>query len=408
MDGWFIARDDVLGVALDEAYVLYDPVEGRAHVLNGTAATIWGMVLEPTTIAALVSQLHVDGDTSAETVRRDVARMVSSLADQGLLATTADERGLVRESTGEAPITDVEHVGALRTTTFEVLDRRVAFACESTELVADIEWFADPLSSPKSADVVIPLPATTDFTRTIPARFNRFAAESTQSTVVHAAGVVNEDVAIAFPGGPGSGKSTLVAQAARRGFGYLSDEALGLRAIPKAPAMAPAVLGADSGARTTESTPRTVGEAGVEVVAYPKRLALELGSWSLFPDLADASTSTRAGFDPTRVRWVDPRLLSPDALAWRRSTPGPRLAAVVASSYEPDGDVTVDRLSPVDAMTMLIGNTFNLAVMKSTGLETLREVASSVPVYRLRHGGVERGWSAIEALLLDVGRGPRS
>ena len=106
------------------------------------------------------------------------------------------------------------------------------------------------------------------------------------------------------------------------------------------------------------------------MAGYPKRITLEVGSWPLFPELEPvADRAVRDGLDPTRVRWIDPRDLHPAALAWRGRALG--LGLIVVPQYRSGADVTVARVSKVDAIVELLSDCFNLAVMGDVGLQTL-------------------------------------
>ena len=68
-----------------------------------------------------------------------------------------------------------------------------------------------------------------------------------------------------------------------------------------------------------------------------------------------------------------------------------------------DAALECERLSPVDVLTELLANSFNLDAMGTAGLQTLRGVATSVPFYRLTHGGVDIAAPAIRELLAHEG-----
>lgn len=373
VDKPLVARDDVLGTALGDAHVLYDPRTGRAHVLNRSAATIWGMLSPETTISAVAARLATEIDASVDEMRDDVARTVAWLTEQDLVLISPGSGDVQPVRSPSMAVADDATVApGYSTTTFEVLDQKVAFMCDRPALVADVEWYAAPLAIGGSPDRTISLAASDGMERTLPARMNRLAAESTTLTVLHAGAIVAGDAAIAFPGAPGSGKSTLVAGLVRRGYGYLTDEALGI-------------------------------SADARVTGYPKRIALELGSWSLFPGITERKESTRSRIDPTRVRWVDPRWLHRDALAWRATGEPLRLACVVMASYEDGATPDLERLDPLDAMTALLADTFNLKLMGSTGLETLRDLATSMPFFRLRHGDMKQALPIVDELFREAG-----
>jgi hypothetical protein len=365
-------RADVLEVELSGSRVVYDLRSRRAHVLNPTAATIWGALKEQASPAEVIERLTRSG-IAATSLEADVEHTIEQFREQGLLdgsssiaASAADH-----DRTVPAPFTRVDDgaTPSQQSMPFSLLGPSVAIATDDPTLIEDIDWYTQPLRVEGAGEEVWWAEGGVGVTRTIPARLNRLATLTSSVTVVHAAGVVRDGIAVVLPGDPGAGKSTLAASLLRRGFGYLSDEAVGLRADDQA------------------------------VLGYPKRLALDLGSWSLFDGLREpAAVWAREAFDPTRVRWVDPRDLNESALDWR-AIDAPRLGVGIFASYEKGAPLTVERLEPVDALVALLRTSFNLHLMADAGLVTLRDVASSVPFYRVRHGGIEQIAPAIDELI---------
>ena len=242
-----------------------------------------------------------------------------------------------------------------RAATLALLDRTVAIRSSSAEVRDALDWFAAPTRAREPAGDSYELTMQATELRTLPSRLNRLAAASNAFVVLHAAAVVFGDTVVALPAGPGAGKSTLATRLVVDGAGYLTDEVLGI-------------------------APESLAVAG-----YPKRIALELGSWPLFPELEPlAGRAVRDGLDPTRVRWVDAHDLHPAAFAWRGRAL--RLELIVVPQYRPGAAVTVARVSEVDALVELLSDCFNLAVMGNVGLQALRDVANAVPCYRLVHG----------------------
>jgi hypothetical protein len=253
-----------------------------------------------------------------------------------------------------------------------ILDRRIAVISSDPGVIDAVDWFGDPLHVDETAEEVLDLVPGPDVERTVPATLNRVAASAESCVVLHAAGGVVGSSAVLLPGEPGSGKSTLVAALVERGWGYASDEAVG------------------------------VGPS-LEIVGYPKRLSLEIGSWPLFTGLAGLESAAHAGFDPSRVRWVDARQLHPDALAWMRAPTAPSLVLGVAPRYRAGAPLDLVRLEPLDAMTELLANDVNLPTVGAPGLETLRRIATEVPFYRMEHGGLDQAVPALHQLLVEHG-----
>jgi len=366
-----VGRSGVLTVEIDGAHVLYDPERRRAHVLNQSAATIWAMLDSSPSMDELTQRLVGQGLSPTEAAR-DVQELLDRFRSQGLVRASAGPDIVNRSQ--PTPLSELSPPDAFRSATLSVLDQRVVVASTDAGVVDAVDWFGAPLRVDEPGERLVVLEPAPGFERSLPARLNRIAAESTSSLVVHAAGVVVGSSLVLLPGPPGSGKSTLAAALVDRGCGYASDEAIGLR-------------------------------PNLEAVGYPKRIALELGSWSLFTGLADLGSATRDGFDPSRVRWVDARDLSRDAIGWTTARQRPRLRLGVAACYRPEAHLEVRRLEPIDALTTLLANDFNLPIVGMAGLTTMRRIAVEVPFYRVEHGGLDQVLPAVEELVATAGLG---
>jgi hypothetical protein len=364
----------VHAVDLGESQVLYDATTGRAHVLNAEAARIWAMLDGATSIDVLAATLASDTGAASEVVARDVRSSIERFRAEGLLdppaGPSAHESGSVADGADwpEASTTDG------RRATVALLDRTVDIATRSDRVADALAWWSEPLRSREPAAAVYDASVVVDEAtiRLLPAHLNRLAARSDALVTLHAAGVVVGDRVVVLAGAPGAGKSTLATALVAHGYGYLSDEVVGLAL------------------------------AGGGVAGYPKRITLERGSWELFPSLEQrASRAVHPDLDPTRVRWIDPRALQPSALAWCGAPL--ELGLVVVPHYAPDQDVSITRLDPVEAMTVLLGNAFNLASSGERALRALRDVALEVPCYRLVHSDVHLAEACVRERVRERG-----
>ena len=154
--------------------------------------------------------------------------------------------------------------------------------------------------------------------------------------VLHAGAVAGDGGAVALPGPPDAGKSTLTAALCRRGLRYVTDEAVALD-----------------------------GDATVH--PYPKPLTLDPRSLALLD--VPAGTAVAGHLPPTAVGAVAPE-------------PVP-LTAVVLPERRPGAGATLERLDPAEAALALAGATFNLPATGDVGLAALADVAARVPVHRL-------------------------
>lgn len=80
-------REDVVFRSLAHEWVLYDPETSQLHVLNATAAMVWGLCDGATTRAQMVSEIResLAGAPDAATVRKDVDEILGRFASEGLL-----------------------------------------------------------------------------------------------------------------------------------------------------------------------------------------------------------------------------------------------------------------------------------------------------------------------------------
>ncbi len=345
------------------------PSASRAHVLNDSAARIWGMLQAPVSPDRSLAALAVETGRPEAELAPDVRTAIERFGAEGLLGeppAVVPAHGLLdgwhRVDGGSGRV-----AAAL-----EMLDRTVAVTSTSLALRETLDWFGLPARTRETPGEVYELELAPAELRTLPSRLNRLASASATFVVVHAAGVVFDDVVVALPAGPGAGKSTLATRLVADGAGYLTDEVLGVAA------------------------------QGLAVTGYTKRITLEIGSWPLFPDLEGvASRAIREHLDPTRVRWLDPRDVNPHAFGWRGHPL--RLGVIVVPRYLPGAAVEVEPLSALDTLAELLTDCFNLATMGEAGLTTLRDVATSVPAYRLVHGDARRAAESVRDLAVRHG-----
>jgi hypothetical protein len=78
-------RDDIIFQEIGGEAVLIDPIAGRSHVINGTAARIWNQLDGSTPPQAIAHRLADEYDVEATTARADVDRITSSFDTLGLL-----------------------------------------------------------------------------------------------------------------------------------------------------------------------------------------------------------------------------------------------------------------------------------------------------------------------------------
>lgn len=76
---------EVLSQVLEGEAVLLDLNEGRYYGLNDVGSAAWALIKEGTTIGELRRALFERYEVDESTLRQDVAKLVSRLADRGLV-----------------------------------------------------------------------------------------------------------------------------------------------------------------------------------------------------------------------------------------------------------------------------------------------------------------------------------
>jgi hypothetical protein len=169
--------------------------------------------------------------------------------------------------------------------------------------------------------------------------------------IVHAAGVVSGDVAVAFVGDTGAGKSTLAGEFARGGSQILSDDALVID---------------------------PVGEEHRVIPTYP---SLRLWSDSLAElELNSPELLRVAHYSDKRRVQISPPAADHTGNSWA-------LAGIYHLDPAPSAETTFTRLSPRDAVTVLLRESFQLDVSDISAaawlLDRCAHLADQVPVFSL-------------------------
>jgi len=175
---------------------------------------------------------------------------------------------------------------------------------------------------------------------------NATALDAAPTLAIHAGVVARHGVAIAMPASSGVGKSTLTAACIRRGFDYLSDEAL--------------CLSYQDGS----------------VVGYPRPIALS--AWSVTAVHACA----------VGVPVGDESLFTADDLGARNHLGAARLGHVVMldRAGDPRSAPSLTRASRPDAVTLLLRLSFNHYRRPADAVRLAADVVRAADVWRLRYG----------------------
>ena len=169
---------------------------------------------------------------------------------------------------------------------------------------------------------------------------NRSAAEaSSRYLLLHAAAVEHGGAGVLLPGASGAGKSTMAAALVMDGFGYLTDELVGL--------------------------------AGREMVPFPKALSLDRSSAGVL----GLPIPPHEGHGTFHVPADE---LRPASLG-RPCEP----VLVVFPRIDPSRPTTMDEMDSADAMLALIANCVNLPAHGGRAFHLLAEIVAASRCYRL-------------------------
>lgn len=179
-----------------------------------------------------------------------------------------------------------------------------------------------------------------------------------RATLLHSAAVARDGWAIALPAVMESGKSTTTTGLVQRGWSYLTDEAV-------------------------ELDPESL-----LVKPFAKSIALDPGSWPLFPALERPAPGGGA------EQWhVPPGRIRIDAVA-----PITPLIAIISPRYEAGAPAQVERLEGGEAVMHLSPTIFSFSTYPERSLRFLAGLARRVPAYRVTLGDLDEGLDAIEAV----------
>jgi HprK-related kinase A len=191
------------------------------------------------------------------------------------------------------------------------------------------------------------------------------ATQSHQYLMLHAGAVERDGHALLLPATPGSGKSTLSAALALRGWRLLSDE-FGLY-VPETGHLTP--------------LPRAVPLKN-RSIAVIREFAPEAFLGPVFP-------KTRKG-DVAHLRPPG------DSLARQRESAVPRW--VVFPRFEAGHPLVLEPLPKSIAFTRLAQNSFNYPLLQARGFKALERLIESCDCYSLRFGSLDEAVSSLSKL----------
>ncbi|WP_432478358.1 hypothetical protein [Nocardioides sp. GXQ0305] len=180
--------------------------------------------------------------------------------------------------------------------------------------------------------------------------------------LMHASAVTRAGMTVVLPADMESGKTTTAAGLLREGFGYVTDEAV------------------------------AVDPVDGRVHPFPKRLSLDPGSWSLFPDLASKYDAPRS-----RQWQIDPA----DLGAATAQGPVAPPSVIVFPAYVAGARTDLLPISRAEAAYELARMTFRFAEAPGRNLQSAARMVANATVARLRIGDLDEAVAAIEGLVSD-------
>jgi len=374
-------------VAVDDAWVAYDPVRRQAHLLNLTAGLVLDACDGETTEGAVTAELAAAFAIETTLVARQVAAALTDFGERGLLRgspdetiSAIDEPRLADPTTAPTPAGD--RTWAVQPPTLDLLGTAVQIRIEEPGLAAVatgvLASLIDTCATNRAPSIHLDL-VTNDETvillrddrallqtgdrslalQRLLGELNQQAVGGTTDTVLlHAAAVRGPKGIAVLPADSNSGKSTLAAALVRAGYDYLTDEAVG--------------IDVHSGA----------------VRVYPRAVGLGPGSWPLFPDVAPTAAETDAGY--FAEEWhVDPRRLRAGALDHLDQLDevgevgGVPIVVVAFPTYEPDEPSRIEPVERATALLVVLHNAFNLAAVGEPGVRALDDLTHHTATVRL-------------------------
>ena len=191
---------------------------------------------------------------------------------------------------------------------------------------------------------------------------------------LHASSVEIHGGAVAFLGDPGSGKSTMAAAFAERGHSVISDDVLVIDSTPGDFLAQPGV----SQLMLSRASMNTVGRGNMETES-----------------LASVGEKLRLPIDGTWAKFV--------------SNPVPLKGMFLLSRGPENTAVNVERLTVVEATRQAVINTLCLPILPPYAIKRFLKfsanLASNVPVWKLKYGEGRANLSGVHEAILDTVNG---
>lgn len=365
----------ILHAATSDGGVVYDLVTEKLSFLNPSGAALCAACEGRSDRHALIAEWAEGARVDVGQVQRDVDAGLETFTAAGFVGRSDPPRQIYLPDAPVTPLGEGEF-----STTLAAGVHRVRVRGRDAELVAAVDELFDLASSDAPTaefhlvgepDGTIRLVTDTEWrfagradmvTRLVMV-VNDFVARTTTDIVLHAAALRDpEGAVVVFPAAPGSGKSTLAALLVQRGWAYLGDESATIR----------------------------TGDLAVVPCAKPIEL--------------DATSCEVLGLPADCAGDVPLDQITAEAVKVR--TPGPPPAAIVAPTYVgPRGEAAITTLDRTDALVTLVAGALNLRYVGTPGLETLVDLAATVPTHTITYRSSAEAVEQIAALTIGSPNG---
>jgi hypothetical protein len=367
---------------VDHTHVLWNPADRRLRTLNPTAAAIWRLIPDTQTLGELTSIVADEFSAPAYRIRADVERVVEDFRSSGLL----DGPSIRPQVPGTPRVAGFDARAV--TVWVEALDAQIAIMVDDPALAGAVESDLAPISVRPPTDkhagvstivVTIAEEGMVDLSvngadsvrigsplgavARVLGEVNALAVASVpHHLVLHAGAIGRLGRTVLLPADANSGKSTLTTALVAEGWRYLTDEAAAI-------------------------------DDRLMVRPYPKPIALDPGSFHLFPEFAPDTREDDLRAALRRRAWyLDPATIG--------SVGEPAPAHIVVSPRWSEGAATsVTALRPVEALHALLGHAFEFSRGGSHVFEILARLASDVSMYQLTYSDLGEATAAMDRLV---------
>jgi hypothetical protein len=395
------ARSDVADVRFGAGVLLYETSARRMHTLNASAALVWRRLDGLTTVWDIARSLSDAFAADRSIVEGDVAAVVNRFDELGLLdPADAPQTPPVAQVPQPAEVDAravrlLEQLDALEWPSVSAAYRAVglSFRVRSEDIEVGAE-LARVLRSLGRADdraehvysirtrvhegvaqwrvyfdgVAIKTVSSSDAAIALVLwHIDQAAVEHSRGVLFfHGASVQFGERVVMFPGAMHSGKATLTTALVRRGLSYLSNGEVALDV------------------------------ANGRALPFPKAIGLDSGTRVLFPELFPAEAFlTEAA---SSGRWhIDPAAIHGATLGT-----GGRVALVISPHYVPGAATHLERVTDVDALQLLLDNTYAFDHLGNRGFNALVTVAQEASVFRLEFSELDAACEVVLQLAREI------